>query len=253
MAAPSMDVANLDACNVPEYVQAMEDYAAMRGLTPAEQTLFERHVPMGSEVLDMGVGTGRTVPGLLQRASRYVGIDYAPMMIERGRELFPDVDLRVLSAADLSDFADASFDVVLFIANGLDSMSPEAHAACLRESARVLRPGGTFLISRHNARGVASSIDPSMVPEGPLPLRAQLRTAMATAWRKRRIIATRAFWSGEGQIDDPPFVFRVASRRATIADVVPYGFEHVDTLSCLHPRPSVSLNTAWYFFAFRRT
>jgi SAM-dependent methyltransferase len=247
-----MDAANLDACNVPEYVQAMEDYAAVRGLTPAEQILFERHVPIGSDVLDMGVGTGRTVPGLRQRASRYVGIDYAPMMIERGRELFPDVDLRVLSAADLSDFADASFDVVLFIANGLDSMSPEAHAACLRESARVLRPGGTFLIARHNARGVASSVDPSLVPEGRQSLRSGLRMSVTTAWRKRRIIATRAFWSGAGLIDDPPFVFRVASRRATIADVVPYGFECVDTVSCLHPRRSVSLNTAWYFYAFRR-
>ena len=247
-----MDVANLDACNVPEYVQAMEDYAAVRGLTPAEQTLFDRHVPMGSEVLDMGVGTGRTVPGLLQRSRRYVGIDYAPMMIERGRQHFPDVDLRVLSAADLSDFADGSFDVVLFIANGLDSMSPEAHAACLRESARVLRRGGTFLISRHNARGVASAIDPSMVPEDRQSLRAALRTSAATAWRKRHIVATRAFWSGAGKIDDPPFVFRVASRRATIADVVPHGFEHVDTVSCTYPRRSMSLTTAWYFYAFRR-
>jgi SAM-dependent methyltransferase len=247
-----MDVANLDACNVPEYVKAMEDYASARGLTPAEQTLLQRHVPMGSDVLDMGVGTGRTVPGLLRRARHYVGIDYAPMMIERGRELFPDVDLRVASAADLSDFPDASFDVVLFIANGLDSMSPELHAACLRESHRVLRPGGSFLISRHNARGVASSIDPSMVPEGRQRLLSALRTSAATAWRKRRIVATRAFWSGSGQIDDPPFVFRVASRRATIADVVPYGFEHVETVSCTYPRRSVSLTTAWYFFAFRR-
>jgi ubiquinone/menaquinone biosynthesis C-methylase UbiE len=247
-----MDAANLDACNVPEYVKAMEDYASARGLTPAERALFARHIPMGSDVLDMGVGTGRTVPGLLERSRRYVGIDYAPMMIERGRELFPGVDLRVASAADLGDFADASFDAVLFIANGLDSMSPELHAACLRESARVLRPGGSFLISRHNARGVASSIDPSMVPEGRQRLRAALLTSAATAWRKRRIIASRAFWRGAGRIDDPPFVFRVASRRATIADVVRYGFEHVETLSCTYPRRSVSLTSAWYFYAFRR-
>jgi SAM-dependent methyltransferase len=252
MAGPSMDVANLDACNVPAYVKAMEDYASVRGLTPAEQTLLERHVPMGSDVLDMGVGTGRTVPGLRRRSRRYVGIDYAPMMIQRAHELFPDVDLRVASAADLSEFPDASFDVVLFIANGLDSMSPQLHAACLRESARVLRADGAFLISRHNARGVASSIDPSMVPEGRLGLRRRLRTSAATAWRKRRIVGSRAFWAGAGAIDDPPFVFRVASRRATIADVSQYGFEHVETFSCTYPRRSTSLTTAWYFYAFRR-
>jgi SAM-dependent methyltransferase len=250
MAASRVDLANRVAANHEWYVEKMERYAA-RGLTPSEQHLFETYVAAGDAVLDMGVGTGRTVPALVERAGRYVGIDYAERMIVRARELFPGVDLRVLSAADLSTFADASFDVVLFIANGLDSMSPEARAACLSETARVLRPGGTLLISRHNVRGVAPLFDPSFVPT-PRPWRNDVREGLVNLLRNRAVLRMRAFWTGEGRVSETPFVLDMASRRRVVAGVQPYGYIHLETLPCTYPRREVSLTTAWYFYAFRR-
>jgi len=64
-------------------------YAGLDHLTPCEQLLFDTYVPLGGEVLDLGVGGGRTTPYLANRASRYVGIDYSAAMIKACRTKFP--------------------------------------------------------------------------------------------------------------------------------------------------------------------
>jgi SAM-dependent methyltransferase len=52
-----------------------------------------------------------------------------------------------MDARDLSAFANASFDLVIFSYNGIDSVDPEGRLAILNEVSRVLSPGGTFLFS----------------------------------------------------------------------------------------------------------
>jgi SAM-dependent methyltransferase len=246
-----VDQTNLDAGNHVSYVEKIERYASTRGLTPCEHLIVQRYLPAGSTVLDLGVGTGRTVPELTRRAGRYVGIDHAPKMVARARELFPGADLRVLSAADLSDFGEASFDVVLFVFNGIDSLSPAARLACIAECARVLRDGGMFLLSRRNPRGIAPTVDPSFVPENQGAMVAA-RYAIGSAWRDRRSLVKRAFWTGTGRIDEPPFSLYAATRRRVRAEVVPFGFRHVDTVSCAYPKPAVRITTPWYYYAFQR-
>src|SRR6267142_1420938 len=104
------------AFNRPETVDI---YAKLEGLTPCERYLFEKHIPKGANVLDLGVGAGRTTAILSDRAGSYVGLDFAPEMIRACRERFPGLDLRVQDAADLSAFPDASFDAAVFSFNGL--------------------------------------------------------------------------------------------------------------------------------------
>jgi SAM-dependent methyltransferase len=120
-------------------------HRADAGLFPAERAILDLlgQVPSG-DVLDLGVGTGRTVPFLFPQARTYVGIDYARAAIEEARTNFPEADLRVMDARDLSAFADSSFDLVLFGYNGICG-PPEDHCrgtsrAASRRLVRVQLP-----------------------------------------------------------------------------------------------------------------
>jgi ubiquinone/menaquinone biosynthesis C-methylase UbiE len=86
----------------------VEAYAALDGLSAAEDRLFDSFLRPGMDVLDLGVGAGRTTRALQGLAGRYVGVDYAERMIDRCRVLFPDADFRVGDAADLSAFVDGA-------------------------------------------------------------------------------------------------------------------------------------------------
>jgi SAM-dependent methyltransferase len=106
----------------------------------------------GREVLDLGVGTGRTTRYLAPLASRYVCVDSSPPMVEYVRLHLPGIDIRQADARDLSAFAPGSFDFVLASCNLLDAVSHDDRLRVLAEVRRVLRPGGIFLFSSHNRR-----------------------------------------------------------------------------------------------------
>ena len=99
-------------------------------------------------VLDLGCGTGRLTFALKQRfpAAEIWGVDIAAPMLRfahmRGVDLGADVNFRQRSAGD-TGFPDNFFDMVT--ANILfHETSPEAGLEAMRETKRVLRPGGTF-------------------------------------------------------------------------------------------------------------
>ena len=123
----------------------------MVGLMPGEQAMFDEYLVPGASVLDLGVGGGRTTRYLAERAGRYIGLDYAPQMVEACRARFPALDFVVGDASDLHDFRGGEFDAVVFSWNGIDYIHPEERRLrCLTEVHRVLRAGGTFLFSSHN-------------------------------------------------------------------------------------------------------
>ena len=142
-------------------------------LQPAEALLLQAVMARAGkmDMLDLGVGAGRTSFFFLPFVCSYVGVDLAPRMIDLCRERFADfrgaagVDLRIGDAAALTSCADAVFDAVLFSCNGIDCLSIERRAHCLSEVHRVLRPGGLFLFSAHNLQsleacfGASSSLD----------------------------------------------------------------------------------------------
>lgn len=127
-------------------------YRKADGLAPAEIVILEHHGRelLGARLLDIGVGTGRTTPQLRDRCLAYVGIDYAAPMLERARERYPDADLQVADARDLSRFADGSFGAVVFSFNGIDYVPHDDRLRILAEVRRVLRAGGLFVFSTHN-------------------------------------------------------------------------------------------------------
>jgi phosphatidylethanolamine/phosphatidyl-N-methylethanolamine N-methyltransferase len=103
----------------------------------------------GGRVLEVGVGTGLSLP-LYPRSSRVTGIDISDAMMERARrrveELgWPNLELRKMDARSLL-FTDESFDHVL--APYVVSVAPEPRRV-MAEMRRVCRIGGTILVVNH--------------------------------------------------------------------------------------------------------
>jgi phosphatidylethanolamine/phosphatidyl-N-methylethanolamine N-methyltransferase len=102
---------------------------------------------VGGRILEVGVGTGISLPGYSSQ-NRITGIDLSEAMLRKAQKRVADlsltnvVKLEVMDAEHLS-FPDASFDVV--VANHVISTVPNPEAA-LDECARILRPGGEMIL-----------------------------------------------------------------------------------------------------------
>jgi SAM-dependent methyltransferase len=119
-------------------------------------------------ILDIGVGTGPSTPALLQISRRYVGIDYSPAMIDASRRRFPDLDLEVCDARDLSRFAAGAFDLVVFYGNGIDYVAHVDRLKILAEIRRVCADTGAFVLSTHNLKAVDRIPPIALKPVSPL-------------------------------------------------------------------------------------
>ncbi|MBA4142517.1 MAG: class I SAM-dependent methyltransferase [Nitrosospira sp.] len=95
------------------------------------------------DILISGIGTGLDLPHLPPE-HRYTGLDLTAAMLDRVKPRTGNLSLNLVRGDSMSlPFADASFDhVVLHL---ILAIVPDARA-CLRETARVLRPGGSVLI-----------------------------------------------------------------------------------------------------------
>ena len=107
-------------------------------LGPAYGLVLDRLVGTGTELLDVGCGSGRFCVLAGARGARVAGIDATPELLAIARERNPAADLR-LGDLQFLPWDDAAFDVV----TGFNSFFYAADiVAAFREAARVLRPGG---------------------------------------------------------------------------------------------------------------
>ena len=121
-------------------------------LQPPEISIFIKHRNSfyNKNVLDIGVGLGRTSFHLRNFAKKYIGIDYSNSMVEVGSKKYPELDLQHGDARDLSRFSDKSFDFILFSYNGIDYVSHSDRLKILKEIKRILKDDGIFVFSTHN-------------------------------------------------------------------------------------------------------
>jgi SAM-dependent methyltransferase len=121
--------------------------------TPYRRILSAAAITAQDRVLDLGCGIGNILIALAERtafAHPVQGVDVSPDLIRIGEReiagagLQDRITLQVAPATRLP-FEDGAFDVVL-TSHVLKHLDDEALLASFREVARVLRPGGRFLL-----------------------------------------------------------------------------------------------------------
>ena len=105
---------------------------------------------IGGRILDVGVGTGISLPDY-SRSNRIVGVDYSEPMLRKARERVIEHKLDNVECVAVMDakhlgFPDASFDAI--VAQYVITAVPEPEAT-LDEFARVLKPGGEIILVNH--------------------------------------------------------------------------------------------------------
>lgn len=94
-------------------------------------------------ILISGIGTGLDLPHL-PACHQYVGLDLTAAMLDRAKRRTGNLRIDLVRGDSMSlPFARESFDCVVL--HLILAIVPDAHA-CLRESARVLKPGGGMLV-----------------------------------------------------------------------------------------------------------
>lgn len=162
------------------------------GLVPPEQRLLgllrdRWHV---IDMLDIGVGTGRTAYTFAPLVKQYLGIDYSAPMIALSRQRVPENDhvrFEVADARQLRQYGLKRFDLILFSFNGIDSVGHEDRLTILREIRACLKDDGLFVFSSHSLLAI-----PFAVTLPPLTVRQPLRSVYRRlrAWPAARRLAS---------------------------------------------------------------
>jgi len=229
-------------------------YEKLSGLQPAEQYLFDKYIPGGSNVVDIGVGAGRTTPWLSKRAAQYLGVDYSQAMVNTCRARFPHLDFKHGDATNLSFLADATFDATIFSFNGIDSIpTNRERLRCLSEMRRIAKPDGVVILSSHNAKRLADY--PSLAGAD---LARKLwrigRTIARTPAIAARALRSKAFFEGGGYIFDSAHGgtnVHVSTPKSIEHDANSNGLSIVETVGGHYPARVPEYLTNWYYYVLR--
>lgn len=184
-------------------------YATDHALTPPERLLLElfRGRWATVDMLDLGVGAGRTAYTFAAITRSYVGLDFSPRMIDHARRAIGEDErtrFLVHDARDLTPWYGRDFGLVLFSFNGIDAVSPCDRAVILREVRKVISDDGLFAFSSHSLH--ALPFDVSLRPPSiHAPLRStyrSLRRAIGLARANRRLDLNEARARGWALVRD---------------------------------------------------
>ncbi len=102
---------------------------------------FIKIIPYNSSILDIGCGNGRNMK---YPNYNFYGVDNCCKFVEMAKNISPNVYL-----SDMTElpFEDNFFDAIISIASFHHLSTNERRIKCLEEIYRVLKPGGTILLS----------------------------------------------------------------------------------------------------------
>lgn len=139
------------------------------GFIPGEREAFEyvRERAAGRPILELGVGTGRTIAFTAPLTNDYRAIDYLPNMVAACRAAHPHARVELGDARTLEGIPSRHFGLVTFSFNGIDAVSHGDRARVFQAVRRVLAPGGLFFFSTLNLDGPEPRERPWHVPRAP--------------------------------------------------------------------------------------
>ena len=125
----------------PEPVRRLTHYGHWLGMRPLLTQLGNLN---GRRVLDLGCGRGRWSAMFAARGARVTGVDWSAEALAQARRAAPGAEFHRMSITSL-EFPAESFDVVSSV-TVIQHLPLEEHDKVFREAARVLAPGGHFLV-----------------------------------------------------------------------------------------------------------
>lgn len=106
---------------------------------------LEKHGLRVGRVLDVGCGTGKAFPPLLDRGWEIYGCDISPAMLRQARREHPDVRQGLYSAdaRDLPEYRKGPFDLILLLNDVVNYLTEDGDLErCFGGVERNLAPGG---------------------------------------------------------------------------------------------------------------
>lgn len=154
------------------------------------QQAIEAAERVGGRILEVGVGTGISLPKYADD-NRLIGIDISDAMLEKARDRVRKLKLHHVEAIEVMDaerlaFADESFDVV--VAQYVVTAVPDPERA-LDEFVRVLKPGGEIVIATRIGAdtGLRSRVEKTLMPvTSKLGWRTEFPWSRYEAWARRQ-------------------------------------------------------------------
>jgi ubiquinone/menaquinone biosynthesis C-methylase UbiE len=116
-------------------------------LSEGRPTEVLRESLSGRKVLDLACGNGRWLNRF--QPSEYVGIDLNGPMLEQAQERYPDAKF---IQADMTaiPLPDGSFEGVMSMFGAMGHLPPAGQRAMVRETWRLLKPGGLAIVTNGN-------------------------------------------------------------------------------------------------------
>lgn len=138
--------------SLPEaFLAELEDPSERSRLGTAVEVLTYWQSLIEGDVLDFGASWGTSMVAVAPYADRVIGVEPELERVEKGRELLsrlpPSPPMQLLHIEDTTSlpFADESFDLVYV--NAVFEHIPQPRDAHIRETWRLVRPGGHMLVT----------------------------------------------------------------------------------------------------------
>ena len=152
---PGVDRGLRDYFASAEMVRGYDAQMAASALAAADVAFCEAAFPTPGRLVDLGCGTGRLAVHFAARGFDCVGVDLSDTMLTQARANAAargvTVEWHRDNLVDLHELASASFDCAASLFSTLGMVRGAGHrAAAVAEVARLLRPGGRFVLHVHN-------------------------------------------------------------------------------------------------------
>ncbi len=152
---PGVDRGLRDYFASAEMVRGYDEQVAASALAAADIAFCEAAFPTPGRLVDLGCGTGRLATHFAARGFDCVGVDLSDAMLTQARANAAARQVTVEwhrgNLVDLGELPAASFDCAASLFSTLGMVRGAGHrAAAVAEVARLLKPGGRFVLHVHN-------------------------------------------------------------------------------------------------------